>query len=71
MVYKVLAKKSLEPDLNQRPMDNCLKANYSPPLYQLSYRGWSSRKHLTKLTYCITDLSVFPGNPSVFVITPE
>ena len=30
---------SLEPDLNQRPMDNCLNNNYSPPLYQLSYRG--------------------------------
>ena len=30
---------SLEPDLNQRPMDVCYVANYSPPLYQLSYRG--------------------------------
>ena len=28
---------SVEPDLNQRPMDN-LTFLYSPPLYQLSYR---------------------------------
>ena len=33
------AKMSLEPDLNQRPKDICLKTIYSPPLYQLSYRG--------------------------------
>ena len=31
-------KKSLEPDLNQWPMD-LYWINYSPPLYQLSYRG--------------------------------
>ena len=30
---------SLEPDLNQRPKDICMKTIYSPPLYQLSYRG--------------------------------
>ena len=30
---------SLEPDLNQRPKDICMIINYSPPLYQLSYRG--------------------------------
>ena len=29
---------SFEPDLNQRPMDFCYTDNYSPPLYQLSYR---------------------------------
>ena len=29
---------SLEPDLNQWPMD-LYHSNYSPPLYQLSYRG--------------------------------
>ena len=29
---------SFEPDLNQRPMDFCSASNYSPPLYQLSYR---------------------------------
>ena len=28
---------SVEPDLNQRPMDNFFFL-YSPPLYQLSYR---------------------------------
>ena len=33
-------KQSFEPDLNQRPMDNCYTANYSPPLYQLSYRRY-------------------------------
>ena len=32
-------KMSLEPDLNQRPKDICMIINYSPPLYQLSYRG--------------------------------
>ena len=32
------SKKSLEPDLNQWPMDSYY-FNYSPPLYQLSYRG--------------------------------
>ena len=29
---------SFEPDLNQRPKDSCMKLDYSPPLYQLSYR---------------------------------
>ena len=38
--WKIEKKNSLEPDLNQWPMDVCYKfANYSPPLYQLSYRG--------------------------------
>ena len=32
------SQKSLEPDLNQWPMDSYY-FNYSPPLYQLSYRG--------------------------------
>ena len=35
---------SLEPDLNQRPKDICMKAIYSPPLYQLSYRGLSDER---------------------------
>ena len=35
-------KMSLEPDLNQRPKDICMKTIYSPPLYQLSYRGLDS-----------------------------
>ena len=31
---------SREPDLNQRPKDLCVSHDhYSPPLYQLSYRG--------------------------------
>ena len=32
-------KLSLEPDSNQWPMDACMISYYSPPLYQLSYRG--------------------------------
>ena len=31
---------SLEPELNQRPKDVCNILLYSPPLYQLSYRGF-------------------------------
>ena len=32
---------SREADLNHRPKDHCLNIpNYSPPLYQLSYREW-------------------------------
>lgn len=29
---------SFEPESNQRPKDGCNECNYSPPLYQLSYR---------------------------------
>ena len=37
---KYMGKKlSLEPDSNQWSMDAYIKAYYSPPLYQLSYRG--------------------------------
>ena len=37
--FQWFAKKfSFEPDLNQRPKDSCMMPNYSPPLYQLSYR---------------------------------
>ena len=37
---KYMGKKlSLEPDSNQWPMDVYIIAYYSPPLYQLSYRG--------------------------------
>ena len=35
---------SFEPDLNQRPMDIWLKNNYSPPLYQLSYRRMDRKR---------------------------
>ena len=38
-------KKSLEPDSNQRPKD-IYQFNYSPPLYQLSYRGWPAQSEL-------------------------
>ena len=41
-------KYSLEPDSNQRPKDICTLAQhrYSPPLYQLSYRGWPAQSEL-------------------------
>ena len=49
--FKIVQKKhSFEPDLNQRPMDICLKVNYSPPLYQLSYRRWYKLKQLCFLS---------------------
>ena len=38
-----MKKISFEPDLNQRPMDLCQGNNYSPPLYQLSYRRGTGR----------------------------
>ena len=34
---------SREADLNHRPKDLWRLANYSPPLYQLSYREWAAR----------------------------
>ena len=59
---------SLEPDLNQRPMDNCHINNYSPPLYQLSYRGWQrvqanncySKQVLCDLNKSVTRISFYP-----------
>ena len=43
-------KKSLEPDLNQWPKDYChaFARAYSPPLYQLSYRG--AHKHTYRVS---------------------
>ena len=60
---------SLEPDLNQRPMDNCHINNYSPPLYQLSYRGWQrvqanncySKQVLCDLNKSVTRISFYPA----------
>ena len=46
---------SREADLNHRPKDLCaIVTNYSPPLYQLSYREWhapTSRKTVSNLNF--------------------
>ena len=43
---------SLEPDLNQRPKDICMSNIYSPPLYQLSYRGLSAEHAVKRVFIC-------------------
>ena len=42
---------SREADLNHRPKDHCFNiANYSPPLYQLSYREWAGEGRVKRST---------------------
>ena len=47
-------KNSFEPESNQRPKDVCYLTNYSPPLYQLSYRrllGWGVKIKYMKVEF--------------------
>ena len=57
--------KSVEPDSNQRPKDT--RSDYSPPLYQLSYRRHVHLPLITRLHIniqhhgCIIQLTIYPG----------
>ena len=49
--------RSREPDLNRWPKD-CYCSHYSPPLYQLSYRG----SHQEEALYTIINLAIAPNS---------
>ena len=60
-------------DSNHRPRDRCCFTNYSPPLYQLSYREWATRirtEHggLAQSVECVVRNDEAPGSKPGFSI---